>query len=85
MIDETTIGMIKTLAQRDGVGEKAIETALDVLRNDGMVSMTQARKVLNLSARTIKRMCERNGIRRESRFGRKGSTVDLVALNALPQ
>lgn len=85
MIEKSTIEIIGTLARRDGVSAKTIETALDVLANDGMVAMTQARKVLNLSARTIKRMCEQNGIRRDSRFGRKGSVVDLNALRALPQ
>jgi len=80
---EATLSVIETLLKADGISAKTVDTVRAVILNDGMVSMSHARRVLNLDPQTIKRMCQRHGIRRESRFGRKGSIVDLPALLAL--
>ena len=82
MID-ATLSVIDTLLTADGISASTVETVRAVIRNDGMVSMSHARRVLNLDPQTIKRKCQRHGIRRESRFGRKGSIVDLNALLAV--
>jgi Asp/Glu/hydantoin racemase len=82
MID-ATISVIGTLLKADGISDAAIKTALAVIRDDGMVTTTQASRALQVSTKTVKRMCASHGVRRVSRHGRQGALVDLVSLQRI--
>jgi hypothetical protein len=76
------IDMVAGMAQELGASEAAARSVRAALENDGMVSTGQACRALGVSLWTVRRMCERHGVRRVSRMGRGGSLVDLAGLRA---
>jgi len=54
-----------------------------VIERDGLVPTGRAARELGISAASVKRRCERHGIRRIVRHGKQGALVDLKALKAV--
>ena len=54
-----------------------------VLGREGLVPTSEAARELGVVAVSVRRMCERHGIRRIVRHGRQGALVDLRGLRGL--
>ena len=78
----TTLSVIETLLAADGVSAVVIRTVREVIESDGMVPTGRVCKSLGLSTWTVRRLCERHGVRRVSRPGRQGALVHLPSLQA---
>ena len=78
----TTLSVIETLLAADGISAGVIRTVREVIESDGMVPTGRVCKSLGLSTWTVRRLCERHGVRRVSRPGRQGALVHLPSLQA---
>ncbi len=78
----TTLSVIETLLAADGISAGVILTVREVIAADGMVPTGRVCKTLGLSTWTIRRLCEKHGVRRVSRPGRQGALVHLPSLQA---
>jgi len=78
----TTLSVIETLLAADGISAGVIRTVREVIAADGMVPTGRVCKTLGLSTWTVRRLCEKHGVRRVSRPGRQGALVHLPSLQA---
>lgn len=78
----TTLSVIETLLAADGISAAVILTVREVIASDGMVPTGRVCKTLGLSTWTVRRLCEKHGVRRVSRPGRQGALVHLPSLQA---
>ena len=76
----TTLSVIETLLAADGISAGVIRTVREVIAADGMVPTGRVCKTLGLSTWTVRRLCEKHGVRRVSRPGRQGALVHLPSL-----
>ena len=74
------MGVIETLLKADGVSPGVIRTVRAVITADGMVPTGLVCKTLGVSTWTVRRLCDKHGVRRVSRIGRQGALVHLPSL-----
>jgi crotonobetainyl-CoA:carnitine CoA-transferase CaiB-like acyl-CoA transferase len=75
-----TIDCVAGLLEGSGCSAPTVAAVRTVLASDGWATTSQACRALGVSLWTVRRMCERHGVRRVSRMGRGGSLVDLAGL-----
>lgn len=77
-------GDLRTLAELllkgGGVDEDVKKLVWFVVDRDSLVDTSEAARVLGVSCVTVRRRCERLGVRRIQRYGKQGALVDLRAL-----
>lgn len=76
------IGGFMAMLRASGASDGVQSAVRQILENDGMVTTGAACRVMGVHRRTLRRMCEAQGLRRVSRRGRVGALVDLPALLA---
>ena len=76
------VDMVAAVAETAGASGRAVKSLRALLANDGMVTTGDACRTLGVSTWTMRRLCRKHGIRRETRLGRGGSLLDLGALQA---